>query len=93
MRSGPFAGPTVAGSPRVVGSWVTGRYDRFKTHRRSRRLAGYDYTSAGWYFVTICTDGRRCLFGEVRGGVMGLNVEGCLAHACWEAIPDHVSPG
>ena len=33
-------------------------------HRRSIRLKGYDYSQAGAYFVTICTQNRECLFGE-----------------------------
>jgi hypothetical protein len=37
-------------------------------HRRSIRLKGYDYSQAGLYFVTICTQNRECLFGEIRRG-------------------------
>ena len=33
--------------------------------RRSIRLPGYDYASAGWYFVTILCHKRQHLFGEV----------------------------
>ena len=32
--------------------------------RRSIRLPGYDYASAGWYFVTIICHKRQRLFGE-----------------------------
>jgi hypothetical protein len=28
-------------------------------HRRSIRLRNYDYSQAGAYFVTICTQGRE----------------------------------
>jgi REP element-mobilizing transposase RayT len=34
-------------------------------NRRSIRLPGYDYASAGWYFVTIICHKRQRLFGEV----------------------------
>ena len=34
-------------------------------HRRSIRMKHYDYRQAGAYFVTVCTRGRECLFGEV----------------------------
>jgi REP element-mobilizing transposase RayT len=34
-------------------------------HRRSIRLKGYDYSSAGLYFITICVKDRACLFGEI----------------------------
>jgi len=43
------------------------RYDPAIHHRRSIRLQGYDYTQAGAYFVTICAQGRECLFGEIAG--------------------------
>ena len=33
-------------------------------HRRSIRLKGYDYTSPGAYFVTICTYAQQSLFEE-----------------------------
>ena len=64
-------------------------YDPGRHHRRSIRLRGYDYTSAGAYFITICAHRRECLFGEVVDGVMRLNVYGRVVDACWQAIPDH----
>lgn len=57
--------------------------------RRSIRLAGYDYTQAGAYFVTLVTWRRDCLFGEVVDGVMVLNDFGKIADECWRAIPEH----
>ncbi|MDP1633511.1 MAG: hypothetical protein Q8L69_02360 [Gallionellaceae bacterium] len=47
-------------------------------HRRSIRLRGYDYSQAGMYFVTICTQGRLCLFGDVVDGAMQLNDAGLM---------------
>lgn len=39
-----------------------------ETHRRrSIRLKGYNYSQAGLYFVTICTQNRECLFGNIVG--------------------------
>jgi len=35
-----------------------------KHHRRSIRLRGYDYSSPGAYFVTICTRGRECVLDD-----------------------------
>lgn len=58
-------------------------------HRRSLRLLGYDYTSAGAYFVTICTQRKECLFGEIADGVMRLNEAGRVAEQCWREIPTH----
>jgi hypothetical protein len=34
-------------------------------HRRSIRLKEYDYSWAGWYFVTLCSYKRECVFGDV----------------------------
>lgn len=47
-------------------------------HRRSIRLRGYDYSQAGMYFVTVCTQGRLCLFGDIADGVMKLNAAGLM---------------
>jgi REP element-mobilizing transposase RayT len=42
-------------------------------HRKSIRLKGYDYSKEGLYFITICTQTREHLFGEIIGGKMILN--------------------
>ena len=52
------------------------KYDPNVHHRRSIRLRGYDYSQAGAYFVTICTQNRECLFGEIVDGEMRLNEAG-----------------
>ena len=51
-------------------------YDPDKHHRRSIRLKNYDYSQAGYYFVTICCYQRQCLFGDIIDGVMKLNQYG-----------------
>ena len=53
-------------------------YDPNIHHRRSIRLKGYDYASAGLYFVTICTQNRECLFGEIQNEKMVLNDAGYM---------------
>jgi putative transposase len=58
-------------------------------HSRSRRLTGWDYASPGVYFVTICTQGHRCWFGEVKDGRMVLNKLGQIAEMYWREIPIH----
>ena len=69
-------------------------YDNIKTmkrdihHRRSIRLRGYDYSQAGAYFVTVCVQGRHCLFGGVVNGEMRLNDAGRMAQTVWEGLPD-----
>lgn len=42
-------------------------------HRRSIRLQGYDYSRAGWYFITVCVKDRLHLFGDISNGEMILN--------------------
>ena len=64
------------------------RYDPQRHHRRSVRLQGYDYTQAGAYFVTICVQGRECVFGEVVDGVVRMNAYGDVVGACWDGLTD-----
>ncbi len=45
-------------------------------HRKSIRLKGYDYSQAGLHFITICTQNRACLFGDIKNGDMILNNAG-----------------
>jgi REP element-mobilizing transposase RayT len=52
--------------------------------RRSPRLKDYDYSQDGGYFVTICTQNRVCLFGDVADGVMRLNDAGKMVVVYWE---------
>ncbi|MEM3554650.1 MAG: transposase [Candidatus Micrarchaeaceae archaeon] len=64
-------------------------YDPQRHHRRSIRLPGYDYTQPGAYFVTLVTQDRECLFGEIVDGEMHLNDAGHVAERCWRDIPAH----
>ncbi len=36
--------------------------------RKPMRLTGWDYSGQGMYFLTLCTKGKRPLFGRVVGG-------------------------
>jgi len=56
---------------------------RMKRGRRSMRLQGYDYSRAGAYFVTLCSQNRECLFGEIAGGEMVLNEYGKIVRDEW----------
>ncbi|MEA3238386.1 MAG: transposase [Candidatus Bipolaricaulota bacterium] len=62
--------------------------DRQRHHRRSIRLQGYDYSRSGAYYVTLCTQDRACLFGEVVDSDMHLNDAGRLVSDAWRALPD-----
>lgn len=44
--------------------------------RKHLRLPEYDYAQEGVYFVTICTKGKVCLFGDVVKKAMVLNEAG-----------------
>lgn len=58
-------------------------------HRRSIRLLGRDYSWPGTYFVTVCTNQRKCILGRVEEGAMCENLLGRLARNCWLEIPTH----
>lgn len=53
------------------------------SQRKSIRLKGYDYSQEGLYFVTICTQGHICLFGEIYQHEMILNEVGKMVEKCW----------
>ena len=59
--------------------------------RKSVRLPGYDYGQAGAYFVTLVTEGRVCLLGEIIEDQVRLSEAGRIVQACWLAIPEHFS--
>ena len=44
--------------------------------RKNIRLQNYDYSQAGYYFITICTQDKQRLFGEIADGKLLLNVGG-----------------
>ena len=53
-------------------------------HRRPIRLKGYDYSQAGAYYVTICTQSKRCVLGHVVDDAMRPSAAGRVAADCWE---------
>jgi REP element-mobilizing transposase RayT len=66
---------------------MANRYDPDLHHRRSLRLKGYDYSQAGAYFVTICTQNRECTFGGVDDGELRLNDAGRVVWSVWDELP------
>jgi len=58
-------------------------------HRHSIRLKGYDYSQAGLYFITICVQDRKCLFGKIENDEMVMNDAGKIADDCWLEIQNH----
>ena len=57
--------------------------------RKQIRLKKYDYSDAGWYFVTICTQNRECLFGNIINNKMILNKFGEIIKQYWLEIQIH----
>lgn len=64
-------------------------------HRKQIRLKGYDYSGEGWYFVTICTQNRECLLGNIVGVgrdrpiSMILNQRGKIIENIFKSLSDH----
>ncbi|MBM4146974.1 MAG: transposase [Nitrospira sp.] len=63
------------------------KYNPDKHHRRTIRLKDYDYSRVGAYFVTICTQVRECLFGDITSDEMQLNRAGEMIQKTWKEIP------
>jgi len=57
--------------------------------RESNRLKNFDYAESGWYFVTICTQDREKMFGELQNQKMILNAPGKIVARCWYNLPRH----
>ncbi len=55
-------------------------------YRKPNRLKYYDYSNAGWYYVTICTNDHKNHFGEVINSKMDLNDAGKIVYEYWEKI-------
>jgi REP element-mobilizing transposase RayT len=56
---------------------------RNKYRVESARLKKWDYSSPGYYFVTICAYNRRCIFGEIIDGEMKMNANGKIVNDEW----------
>ena len=64
------------------------KYDPLIHHRRSIRLRGYDYSSAGRYFITICCQGHFCRFAAIEDGKMILNDAGKMIEKWHLQLPN-----
>jgi putative transposase len=51
--------------------------------RRNTRIPGYDYSQPGGYFVTIYTQGRQCIFGNIENEAMIPNQLGKIVIESW----------
>lgn len=55
----------------------------------SARLKGWDYSSNGGYFITICVHNRECVFGNIENRKMIMSDLGKIAEKYWREIPHH----
>ena len=58
-------------------------------HRKKLRIPDFDYSQPGAYYVSIVTQGRRKLFGQIVDGEMVLNDIGKMVKEVIDQIPDH----
>ena len=59
-------------------------YDKYPK-RKNPRLSGYDYSTQNYYFITICTHEKSCIFGSPNM----LNLYGKYAYEGMQQIPQH----
>ena len=55
----------------------------------SCRLRNWDYSSNGYYYITLCTSNRIYYFGNIVNKKMILSKIGYMAHKYWQEIPNH----
>ena len=64
-------------------------------HRKPNRLKGFDYSTPRAYFVTFCTQDRRCILSTIVGASMArppcltLTEHGRTIDAAIQSIPHH----
>jgi len=59
--------------------------------RKQLRLRGYDYAFPGVYFVTICSAGKRPIFGAISGKSIILSPAGEIVRSEWIALRERFS--
>jgi REP element-mobilizing transposase RayT len=59
--------------------------------RKPIRLKDYDYSWAGYYFVTLVSYQRKNIFGEITDDIVQLTKVGEIVENCWNEIPSHYS--
>lgn len=57
--------------------------------RKPNRFKNYDYSNAGYYYVTICTFQNIPYFGNINSGQVIYNLLGEVALRHWKQIPQH----
>ncbi len=59
--------------------------------RKIIRLNEYDYSQEGSYFITVCAQGRKCLFGHVVNDEVQLNAIGEMVVCQWVELVNRFS--
>lgn len=57
--------------------------------RKPIRLKEYGYSTAGYYYATICAYNQKELFGHIENNRMILNKIGKIIKTTWMEIPNH----
>ncbi len=57
--------------------------------KSSPRLQGFDYSTTGYYFITICTADKGPRFGSINNGQMVLNDSGTIVEDAWRDLSNH----
>ncbi len=65
------------------------RAESFLPRRRSVRIPTFDYSCSASYFLTICTQNKKHVFGRVIGRAVVLSPLGQIVEDCWREIPLH----
>jgi REP element-mobilizing transposase RayT len=63
---------------------MDGKYDPKIHHRHSIRLPWYDYSQDGWYYITLCILGNKCLLGKFIESRIQLYQYGLIVEDCWK---------
>lgn len=58
-------------------------------NRKVNRLQSYNYSTEGYYFVTVCVESRLCCLGEIVKEEMVLNEFGKIVNSCWQDLSNH----
>ena len=63
--------------------------DPLLPHRKKLRIPDFDYSQPGAYYVSVVTQGRRKLFGQIIDGEMILNDIGKMVKEVIDQFPEH----
>lgn len=59
---------------------------KFPIRRNSNRIPQHNYSTPGYYFVTICVENRQQIFGTIGNDKMILNDVGDMVDFWWQKI-------